>query len=251
MNISTRAHGSIDMPADEIIIVDDNNEWREILAAILELEGHVVTEFADGNSFLDEAARRTPICTFLDVFMPGPSGLDVLEKLNEIAYQAPIFLISAHADAPVVLQGVRNGVLGVLEKPFDPYSAVLRVRHAVDLWAHRVKSKIPVFAGLQFIGDVRLTRQECAMLAQIAAGISNDGAARSIGISPGAAAKCRAEIKEKFGVKTLADLVRIAHDEVAKAKRDLVDFPIAIEAHSPSPEKSSWCLRSETLPVRR
>jgi len=58
------------------------------LTAILELGGYVVTGFSDGKSFLDEAATRMPICVFLDVFMPGPSGLEVLEELDKIDYQA-------------------------------------------------------------------------------------------------------------------------------------------------------------------
>jgi two-component system response regulator FixJ len=225
MSISTGEQASIGVPTREIIIVDDNEEWREILAAILELEGYVVKGFSDGKSFLDEAAKRTPICIFLDVFMPGPSGLEVLEKLDEIDYRAPIFLISARADTPVVLEGMRNGALGVLEKPFDPYTAVLRVRQAVNLWAHRAENKVTSFRPSRFAGDARLTRDECAMLAQIAAGHSNERAAKDLGISRRAAAKCRADIKRKLAVKSSADLVGIALEEIAKAKRDVVDAP--------------------------
>src|SRR5215470_6733079 len=201
MSVNSREEAAVGTPTREIIIVDDNEEWREILAAILELEGYTVKGFSDGKSFLEEATNRTPICIFLDVFMPGPSGLEVLEKLDEIDYRAPVFLISARADTPVVLEGMRNGALGVLEKPFDPYTAVLRVRQAVDLWAHRAENtenKVTPFRPSRFAGEARLTRDECAMLAHIAAGHSNEQAAKDLGIGRRAAAKCRSEIKRKL-----------------------------------------------------
>jgi FixJ family two-component response regulator len=228
MSTSTRAEPALFAPAREIIIVDDNEDWRDILAAILELEGYAVNGFSDGTSFLDQASQRTPICVFLDVFMPGLSGLEVLERLDAMAYAAPIFLISARADTPVVLEGMRNGALGVIEKPFDPYSAVLRVRQAVDLWAHRAESKVPhAFRSPRWVGDARLTREECAMLAQIAGGTSNEQAASNLGTSRSAAARCRADIRKKFGVTSSAALVGIALEEIAKAKQDVVDAPVA------------------------
>jgi FixJ family two-component response regulator len=221
MSIGTCAQPSIHIPVREIIIVDDNEEWRDCLAAILGLEGYAVTGFSDGRSFLDGAADRTPICVFLDVFMPGPSGLEVLERLVEIDYQAPIFLISARTDAPVVLEAIRNGVLGVIEKPFDPYSAVLRVRQAADLWARRSDAMpAPLSRESPFAAMKRLTPQECAMLAQIAGGVSNQEAAKELGISKRVAARCRLDLKEKFGVKSFAELVRIALNEIAKATQE-------------------------------
>jgi two-component system, LuxR family, response regulator FixJ len=227
-SINTCVRASLEMPAGEIIIVDDNEDWRDTLAAILELEGYVVTGFSDGASFLEDAADRTPICIFLDVFMPGPSGLEVLQKLAEIAYQAPIFLVSARVDAPVVIEALRNGALGVIEKPFDPYTAVLHVREAVDLWALNAGNRgIPVFAGDRFVGDARLTRVECAMLAQIAAGTGTERAARNLGISARAAAECRADVKAKFGARKFADLMGITLAEIAQPKRHVVGLPVA------------------------
>src|ERR1700722_10324037 len=90
-------------PVNEIFIVDDNEEYSELLAAILELEGFQVTIFPEGTSYLKEAAHRVPVCVFLDVVMPGLSGLDILKKLKAMDYAAPIFLISARRDSPSVV----------------------------------------------------------------------------------------------------------------------------------------------------
>src|ERR1700736_90295 len=146
-------------PVNEIFIVDDNEEYSELLAAVLELEGFQVTVFPEGNSFLKEASTRVPVCVFLDVIMPGLSGLDVLKKLNARNYASPIFLISARRDSPAVVEGMKNGAQDFIEKPFDPYTAVLRVRDAVEIWgrraAHTMTSDIQ---SLQLYSGVRLTR---------------------------------------------------------------------------------------------
>jgi len=245
MSISTCVQACVEMPADEIIIVDDNEDWREALAAILEFEGYAVTGFADGESFLDDAAERTPICIFLDVFMPGPSGLQVLEKLAEMAYRAPVFVISARLDAPVVIEALRNGALGVIEKPLDPYTAVLRVRDAGDRWALRAGSNgVPVVGGDRFVGDARLTPRQCAMLAELTAGIGNERAARNLGISASAAAECRADIRKKLGARKLADLLGISLLEPAPAKPHVVDLPVTDNALARNPTAARKARRS-------
>jgi two-component system, LuxR family, response regulator FixJ len=198
-------------PANEIFVVDDNEEWREMLAAILELEGYRVTGFSEGWSFLKEAAGRTPICVFLDVVMPGPSGLELLKKLNETSYAAPIFLISGRADAPVVIEGLSNGARDFIEKPFDPYTAVLLVRDAVDIWTRRAEKGIDCGPqSVRLAGDVRLTHRESRMLAQFVAGASNAAVAKNLDINKLVVANCRYRIMRKLGAESPADLTRIA-----------------------------------------
>lgn len=227
-SINLAAEGfQIMKPASEIFIVDDNEDWRETLAAILELEGYRVTGFSEGTSFFKEAMTRVPICIFLDVVMPGPSGLELLKKLKEESYAAPVFLVSARADAPVVLEGMNNGALGFIEKPFDPYTAVLRVREAVDIWARRAENGvISALQSARGAGDVRLTRRECQVLAQIAAGASNKEVAGNLGITKQVAANYRCRIMKKFGAKSTPDLLRVALAETADTSREFVVYPL-------------------------
>jgi CheY-like chemotaxis protein len=103
-------------PANEIFVVDDNEDYRELLAGILELEGFEVSAFPEGTSFLRQASSKVPVCVFLDIVMPGPSGLDVLKKLNERNYAAPIFLISARNDSAAVVEGMKYGAQAIAPK---------------------------------------------------------------------------------------------------------------------------------------
>jgi len=197
-------------PVNEIFIVDDNAEYRELLSIILALEGFRVTGFPDGASFLREACSRLPVCVFLDVVMPGLSGLDILKKLNANGYPAPIFLISARRDSPAVVEAIKNGAQDFIEKPFDPYTAVLRVRDAVALWDRRAATvAAPDLHSMRFDDGVRLSRMERDVLAHIVAGAANAEVAELLGISKQSAANHRWRITKKLGAKNAADLVRL------------------------------------------
>jgi two-component system response regulator FixJ len=197
-------------PADEIFIVDDNEDYRDLLSAILSLEGYQVTSFPDGASFLKEATSRVPVCVFLDIVMPGLSGLEVLKKLTAKNYAAPVFLISARHDSPAVVEGMKNGARDFIEKPFDPYTAVLRVRDAVELWAGRAADVgTPDRPSVEFDVGVRLSPMERDVLAQIMGGAANAEVAEALGISKATVANYRCNLTKKLGAKNSADLVRI------------------------------------------
>jgi FixJ family two-component response regulator len=131
-------------PAGEIFVVDDDENMRDLLEATLAPEGFPVTGFADGESFLQAAGSRLPLCVFLDVVMPRRSGLEVLKELRARRYSAPIFLMSARDDVPTVVEAMRNGAHDYIPKPFDRAAPVLRARGAVEMWADRdLRSSAP------------------------------------------------------------------------------------------------------------
>ena len=197
-------------PSNEIFVVDDNDEYRELLVAILELEGFQVTPFPEGTSFLKQASSKTPVCVFLDVIMPGPSGIDVLKKLNAKSYAAPIFLISARNESAAVVEAMKYGAQDFIEKPFDPYTAVLRVREAVEIWNRRgTKTTKPDVLPPRLHSGIRLSHMERNVLTHIIAGSDNMEVGRVLGISKQSVATHRWRITKKFGARNSADLVRI------------------------------------------
>lgn len=196
-------------PINEIFVVDDNDEYRELLSAVLSLEGFRVTGFAEGASFLRETASRVPVCVFLDVVMPGLSGIEVLKKLTARNYAAPVFLISARRDSPAVVEAMKNGAYDFIEKPFDPYTAVLRVREAVELWGRRANPG-PELPAVNFELGVRLSHMERDVLAHIVSGATNVEIAERLGATKQSIANHRWRIAKKVGARNSADLVRRA-----------------------------------------
>jgi two-component system response regulator FixJ len=213
MNIQSSAparHSSEAKHSGEIFLVDDDDNIREKLTLILSMEGLAVTGFADGASFLAQAEAKIPICVFLDVIMPGRSGLQILKELSARRYQAPIFMMSARDDIPTVVEGLKSGAQDFLHKPFDPYRAIQLVRHAVELWGRRTATKVAVeFERTEFPGNVRLTRRESEVLAEVIRGVSRKEIAASLAIKKSSVEEFISNIRKKFGAKNTIDLVRI------------------------------------------
>jgi two-component system response regulator FixJ len=198
------------MHESEIFVVDDDENMRDLLTAILSLEGYPVTGFADGETFLRSASGRIPICLFLDIVMPGRSGMEILKELSARRYEAPIFLISGRGETPVVVDALKNGARDFLAKPFDPYTAVQRMRDAVDLWSTRVKKEAASeLESLRLPGHVRLTRREAEVLAQIVRGVSSREISEALAIGKRTVDNFRMSIMRKLDAKNAADLVRI------------------------------------------
>jgi FixJ family two-component response regulator len=194
--------------AGEIFVVDDDANVRDLLRAILPLEGFPVTCFKDGETFIDAASNRIPVCVFLDVVMPGRSGLDILKELSRRNYKPPVFLISAHDHLLGIDDTIKTGARGFLRKPFDPYAAVERVRDAVSFWTscdEHLDDTAPAVGRDQ----IRLTTRESQVLAHVKRGLCSKDIADTLGIGKRMVDDMRMKTMKKLGAKTSADLVQL------------------------------------------
>src|SRR5579863_5356540 len=73
---------------DQIFVVDDDPSMRHLLSSVLEEEGYEVICFADGAALLASARERIPACIFLEVRLPGGSGVDILKELRTEKFPA-------------------------------------------------------------------------------------------------------------------------------------------------------------------
>ncbi len=201
------AHGS------ELFVVDDDGWVRNLLSAILPLEGFPVTCFDDGETFLAAARSRMPVCVFLDVAMPGRSGLAILNELTAMQYQSPVFLLTDHEHVLMEDFALENGARGFLRKPFDPYAAVERVREAVEFWQGRVEDH-PKRAALDPPGQIRLTARESQVLAHVIRGLSSKDIADELGLGKRTVDDMRMKTMKKLGAKNAAGLVRLVMNVV-------------------------------------
>jgi FixJ family two-component response regulator len=212
----------------EIFIVDDDPEVRAALAIVLGAEGHSITGFPDGESFLATAHSRIPGCVLIDVHLPDCSGIDLLKRIDAPHYPAPVLIISGLGDIPTAVEAIRNGALDFIEKPFEPAAVVVRVRDAMRAF-ERLGQDDGLFA-VDFPGNDRLTAREREVLGRIAHGASNKEAGRELGISPRTIEVHRARIMEKLGAKNAADLMRVV---LGKGRGRRASAPTS-RHHSPS-----------------
>jgi FixJ family two-component response regulator len=203
------------VPRGEIFVVDDDPAVRETLSIVLSAAGYEVICFADGPALLAVARSRSPVCIFLDVHIPGRSGLDILKELHAEEYPAPIFMISGQGDIAMAVDAIRHGALDFIEKPFRGKEIVARVEEAVGVFARR-QAEGPKPAPLHFPGREPLSARERDVLGSLTSGASNKEAGRQLGISPRTIEYHRANIMKKLGAKNATELIRI----VLAASRD-------------------------------
>ncbi len=101
-----------------VAVVDDDRHVREMLELGLQREGFVVRTAADGQQALDLVRSWQPEIIILDVMMPKIDGFTVLPMLRKITH-APIIMLTAKAETPDKIQGLKTGADDYLTKPFS------------------------------------------------------------------------------------------------------------------------------------
>lgn len=116
-----------------IAIVDDDESVQNALQDLIEADGLTAKCFGSAEDFIESGLQRRVACLITDIRMPGMSGLELQAKLKADGYKTPIIFITAHGDARVRIQAMREGATEFLMKPFDDQVLLSRVRAALNL----------------------------------------------------------------------------------------------------------------------
>jgi FixJ family two-component response regulator len=100
-----------------VAIVDDDNDVREVLGALLESAGHSVRTYKSGTQFLADPDHADAACLVVDQNMPEMTGLDLLVELDRRGLSIPALLITGAHDADLVRQADLRGAMTVMQKP--------------------------------------------------------------------------------------------------------------------------------------
>ncbi|RYE10279.1 MAG: sigma-54-dependent Fis family transcriptional regulator [Hyphomicrobiales bacterium] len=133
--------------ARDILIVDDEDDIRDLIAGILEDEGYETRQAHDADSALNEVARRRPSLIFLDIWMQGSrlDGLQLLDVLQTQHPEVPVVMISGHGNVETAVSAIRRGAYDYIEKPFKIDRLLLITQRAME--ATRLKSEVEELRG--------------------------------------------------------------------------------------------------------
>lgn len=118
---------------NRILIVDDNEDLRFNLSAILEDEGYNVKAVEDGENALKEVSGKTaPDLVLLDMKLPDMDGIKVLEQIKKQNDGTIILMLTAYGDVKSAVHAMKMGALDYLTKPFDNEEIVLVIKRALE-----------------------------------------------------------------------------------------------------------------------
>ena len=115
-----------------ILVVDDEFSVRHSLTAWFEDEGYTVDVASSGKEALAKLAENKWDIFFLDLKMPGMSGLELQKKIKEIQPDSTIIIITAFASVESAVEAMQSGAYDYLSKPFDPDYLALMVRNIIE-----------------------------------------------------------------------------------------------------------------------
>jgi two-component system nitrogen regulation response regulator NtrX len=134
--------------AADILVVDDENDIRQLVSGILQDEGYNTRTAADSDSALSAITARRPNLVFLDIWLQG-SRLDGLQLLDAIVQQhpeVPVVMISGHGNIETAVAAIKRGAYDFIEKPFKTDRLVLVADRALE--TSRLKREVKVLKQL-------------------------------------------------------------------------------------------------------
>ncbi len=102
-----------------VLIADDEDSIRFVLRETLESGGHEVVDVADGDAALAAIASGDFEICFFDIRMPGPDGLELLDRLKATGHQTAVVIITAQNSFENAVEAMKRGALDYLAKPFS------------------------------------------------------------------------------------------------------------------------------------
>ena len=118
----------------DILIVDDEQDIRELVSGVLEDEGFTTRTAAGSSDALEALGDRRPSLVLLDVWLQGSKldGLQLLEEIKRRDPTLPVLMISGHGNLDTAVAAIRQGAMDFIEKPFEAGHLVHLVHRATE-----------------------------------------------------------------------------------------------------------------------
>ena len=132
-------------------VVDDDESIRWVLEKGLSDGGMDVQTFDSANKVIKKLETENPHLILTDIRMPGPSGIDLLDKVKELRPDIPVIIMTAHSDLDSAVESYEHGAWEYLPKPFDIEEALSMVKRATS--ADQINKEEPTETQAEVIGE--------------------------------------------------------------------------------------------------
>ncbi|WAC29620.1 CheR family methyltransferase [Ancylobacter sp. SL191] len=203
-----------------IFVVDDDRHVRDGIRGLLEAEGHVVEDFETCEAFLEAYTPGREGCLLVDAWLPGMTGLQLLERLQSGNCGLPAIMITGNSDVHMAVAAMKAGACDFIEKPVGRHELSDSVRRALEQ-AHDT-SKLSAWKASAIDHLASLTPRQSEIMALVLAGHPSKNIAADLDISQRTVENHRAAIMKKTGAKSLPALARLAMAATSQTNREAV-----------------------------
>jgi two-component system CheB/CheR fusion protein len=213
------AHPS-DSAQNVIFVVDDDDDVRGAIMAVLEADGRVVAGYPSGEAFLSAFHPGAGHCLLVDAKLPGIGGIDLLEQLRAAGHELPVIVITGQSDVPMAIRAMKAGASDFIEKPVGRPGLLASVVHALE--GSRDAAKLSARRDAAMAQMAGLTPRQHEIMALVLAGQPSKNIAADLGISQRTVENHRASIMHRTGSASLPALARLA---LAASSGDGIKYP--------------------------
>jgi two-component system, NarL family, invasion response regulator UvrY len=199
-----------------ILLVDDHPIVRQGYRRVLETQRdfQVVAEADDAASAYGAFKAHTPDIVVMDISMPGASGLEAIRNICARNGRAHILVFSMHSEASLVKAAFNAGAGGYVTKSSEP-AVLIRAIRSVARGERAMSDDVAQVLALESLAPSasaldQLAEREIEILRQIASGATKEEVAQNLNLSLKTVQNYHYMIKVKTGLKTDAQLVRLA-----------------------------------------
>jgi FixJ family two-component response regulator len=191
-----------------VSVVDDDPAVLRSLTRLLGTAGLQVRAYQSPHAFLEDGDAASAGCLVLDLCLPGLDGLELQRALAASGLHPAIVFITGRGDIPTSVRAMKAGAVDFLTKPFEDEDLLGAVRTALERGALVQRRR----EDLQSIERrlATLTARERQVLEHVVRGRLNKQIAADLGTVEKTIKVHRARVMAKLGVRSLADLVRLA-----------------------------------------
>lgn len=193
-------------PPGSVFLVDDDDSFRRSIARLLDLAGFPVRTFPSVGDFLVAHPKEECGCLLLDMRMPGPDGMELLEHFHREQTGPPVVFLTGHGEVPSAVEAMRKGAFDFLTKPVEKETLVETVRKALR-HAEEARSNARERTRLRERFST-LSPTERTIFRLVVDGLPNKAIADETGLAERTVKLHRSNLSRKLGAQCVADLVR-------------------------------------------
>lgn len=191
-----------------VFVVDDDPVFLRAIKRQLEAGNYTVETFESARELLQRETLSERGCLIADLRMPGQSGLDLQDELNQLEYALPIIFLTGAGDIESSVTAMKHGAVDFLPKPVEKevlFSAIEEAlekdRRGREQFTRRNHAKDKI---------ARLTQREKEVMDYVITGMPNKLIAFSLGISEKTVKAHRGRVMHKVGARSIIDLAALS-----------------------------------------